>query len=82
MLPSFLSNVVNLLDFSVLDVIYCLPTMEDQDLALLPPSPSLPSFLNWVDPNISFISLLLSYIILVRAVVSDHVNAIRKPIHS
>lgn len=56
--------------------------MEDQDLALLPPSPSLPSFLNWVDPNISFISLSLSYIILVRAVVSDHVNAIRKPIHS
>lgn len=45
--------------------------MEDHDLVLLPLSPSLTSFLNWVDPNISFISY---HINLVRAVVSDHIN--------
>lgn len=63
------------LTFSVLGVIYCLLTTEDEDLALLPLSPILTSFRYGVDPNISFIILSLSDVILVRAVVSDYINA-------
>lgn len=44
--------------------------MEDHDLVLLPLSPSLTFFLNWVDRQYIF----YQYINLVRAVVSDHIN--------